>query len=54
MLFAAGIGTDLMFFAVNEPVARFLAAPSASPESVQASREVTVWTMFHYGITGGG
>ena len=52
MLFAAGIGTDLMFFAVNEPVAQFLAPPSASPESVQAAREATVWTMFHYGITG--
>ncbi|HYO41043.1 MAG TPA: choline BCCT transporter BetT [Nocardioidaceae bacterium] len=52
MLFAAGIGTDLMFFAVNEPVAQFLAPPSASPESVEAAREATVWTMFHYGITG--
>lgn len=52
MLFAAGIGTDLMFFAVNEPVAQFLAPPSAEPESIQAAREATVWTMFHYGITG--
>lgn len=52
MLFAAGIGTDLMFFAVNEPVAQFLAPPSAEAESVEAAREATVWTMFHYGITG--
>lgn len=52
MLFAAGIGTDLMFFAVNEPVVQYLAPPSADPESVQAAREATVWTMFHYGITG--
>ncbi len=52
MLFAAGIGTDLMFFAVNEPVVQFLAPPSADPQSVQAAREATVWTMFHYGITG--
>lgn len=52
MLFAAGIGTDLMFFAVNEPVVQFLTPPSADPESVQAAREATVWTMFHYGITG--
>jgi choline/glycine/proline betaine transport protein len=52
MLFAAGIGTDLMFFAVNEPVVQFLAPPSADPESVQAAREATVWTMFHYGVTG--
>ena len=52
MLFAAGIGTDLMFFAVNEPVAQYLAPPSAEPQSVQAAREATAWTMFHYGITG--
>lgn len=52
MLFAAGIGTDLMFFAVNEPVAQYLAPPAAEPESIQAAREATVWTMFHYGITG--
>ena len=54
MLFAAGIGTDLMFFAVNEPVSQYLAPPSTDPETVQAAREATVWTMFHYGISGWG
>ncbi|WP_153396482.1 choline BCCT transporter BetT [Ornithinicoccus halotolerans] len=54
MLFAAGIGTDLMFFSVAEPVAQYLAPPVGEPETVEAAREATVWTMFHYGITGWG
>ncbi|WP_374999426.1 choline BCCT transporter BetT [Aeromicrobium sp. CTD01-1L150] len=54
MLFAAGIGTDLMFFAVAEPVTQFLAPPTTEPGSVDAAREATVWTLFHYGITGWG
>lgn len=54
MLFAAGIGTDLMFFAVNEPVVQFLTPPSGQGETVEAAREATVWTMFHYGISGWG
>ncbi len=29
MLFAAGIGTDLMFFAVYEPVTQYLTPPSS-------------------------
>ena len=54
MLFAAGIGTDIMFYAVSEPVTQYLAPPTAEPESVDAAREATVWTLFHYGITGWG
>ncbi|MCZ2824511.1 MULTISPECIES: choline BCCT transporter BetT [unclassified Modestobacter] len=54
MLFAAGIGTDLMFFAVAEPVTQYLAPPVGEPETVEAAREATVWTLFHYGITGWG
>jgi choline/glycine/proline betaine transport protein len=54
MLFAAGIGTDLMFFAVNEPVVQYLTPPSGSGETVEAAREATAWTLFHYGITGWG
>ncbi|MDP3967046.1 MAG: choline BCCT transporter BetT [Nocardioides sp.] len=52
MLFAAGIGTDLMYFAVAEPVMQFLTPPSGEPETVAAAREATTWTLFHYGITG--
>ncbi len=54
MLFAAGIGTDLMFFAVAEPVAQYMQPPSLPPESVEAAREAMVWTIFHYGILGWG
>ena len=54
MLFAAGIGTDLMFFAVAEPVTQYLAPPVGEGSTVDAAREATVWTLFHYGISGWG
>lgn len=54
MLFAAGIGTDLMFYAVYEPVTQYLTPPSGEGETVEAAREGTVWTLFHYGISGWG
>ncbi len=54
MLFAAGIGTDLMFYAVYEPVTQYLTPPSGAGETVTAARESTVWTLFHYGISGWG
>ncbi|MCZ4580137.1 choline BCCT transporter BetT [Gordonia amicalis] len=52
MLFAAGIGIDLMFFSVAEPVTHFLTPPTGVPESNFAAREAVTWTVFHYGITG--
>lgn len=54
MLFAAGIGTDIMFFAVAEPVSHYLLPPAGDPETTQAAREAISWTLFHYGITGWG
>lgn len=54
MLFAAGIGTDVMFFSVVEPVTQYVAPPVGEGGTVQAAREATVWTLFHYGITGWG
>lgn len=54
MLFAAGIGTDLMFFAVAEPVTHYLHPPSGVGETVEAARNATAWTLFHYGISGWG
>ncbi len=54
MLFAAGIGTDVMFFAVAEPASQYLAPPQGQAGSFEAARESTVWTLFHYGITGWG
>ncbi|MGW0735594.1 choline BCCT transporter BetT [Streptomyces sp. NPDC002851] len=52
MLFAAGIGIDLMFFSVAEPVTQYLAPPSGDPGTVEAARQAIVWTLFHYGVTG--
>ncbi|WP_081761806.1 choline BCCT transporter BetT [Saccharomonospora piscinae] len=52
MLFAAGIGVDLMFFSVAEPVTQYLDPPRGDPETLDAAREAVVWTLFHYGITG--
>ncbi len=52
MLFAAGIGIDLMFFSVAEPVTQYLAPPTGPGETVEAARQAIVWTLFHYGITG--
>lgn len=52
MLFAAGIGIDLMFFSVTEPITQYLAPPEGTPETVESARQAVVWTLFHYGITG--
>ncbi|OKL46546.1 hypothetical protein BSR29_06860 [Boudabousia liubingyangii] len=61
MLFAAGIGVDLLFFSVAEPVSQFYepptgpggAAPGTDPlQAAQAARNAVVLTLFHYGITG--
>ncbi|ERK50657.1 transporter, betaine/carnitine/choline family [Propionibacterium acidifaciens F0233] len=54
MLFAAGIGTDLMFYAVAEPAAQFLSPPQIPGGTVDAARQSTVWAIYHYGITGWG
>lgn len=54
MLFAAGIGTDIMFFSVAEPVTQYMYPPVGEGQTIEAAREATVWTIFHYGLTGWG
>ncbi|MDR4533702.1 choline BCCT transporter BetT [Glutamicibacter sp. PS] len=54
MLFAAGIGIDLMFFSVSEPVTQYLAPPRGDGSTVEAARQAVVWTLFHYGLIGWG
>ena len=54
MLFAAGIGTDLIFYAVYEPATQYLNPPSIEGGTVEAARQGTVWTLFHYGLSGWG
>ena len=50
MLFAAGMGIGLMFYAVGEPMTHFMAPPTAEPRSVAAVREAMAVTFFHWGI----
>lgn len=52
MLFAAGIGTDILFFSVAEPVSQYMHPPQEIPQSIPAAEQVPVWAIFHYGITG--
>jgi choline/glycine/proline betaine transport protein len=54
MLFAAGIGIDLLFFSVAEPVAHYLAPPDLAPESQEAMRNAVVQTYLHWGLSGWG
>ena len=52
MLFAAGIGVDLMFFGISGPATNLLTPPEAPAGSDEAARMATIWTIFHYGIPG--
>src|SRR5699024_1101305 len=49
MLFAAGIGVDLMFFGISGPATNILTPPEGSGMSDEAARMAPLWTMFHYG-----
>ena len=50
MLFAAGMGIGLMFFAVAEPIQHFSGPPDAEPMSLEAARQAQVITFFHWGV----
>lgn len=52
MLFAAGVGIDMLFYSVTGPVTQYLHPLGGSPESTEAAKESVVWTMFHYGVAG--
>lgn len=52
MLFAAGIGVDLMFFGISGPATNVLTPPDVPPGSDEAARMAPIWTIFHYGIPG--
>ncbi|MFP5020235.1 choline BCCT transporter BetT [Pseudonocardia phyllosphaerae] len=54
MLFAAGIGTDLMFFSVAEPLSQYATPPTGQGMTAGAAEQGTIWTLFHYGLTGWG
>lgn len=50
MLFAAGMGIGLMFYAVGEPMTHYMAPPTADPRTAAAVREAMAVTFFHWGI----
>lgn len=52
MLFAAGVGIDLLFFSVTGPIVQYLHPPSGDGGTSAALQDAVVWTMFHYGIAG--
>ena len=52
MLFAAGVGIDMLFYSVTGPITQFLMPVNADPKSAAAAQDAVVWTMFHYGIAG--
>lgn len=54
MLFAAGIGTEILFFAVAEPVEQYMHPPTGDGQTIQAARDAIVLSLFHYGISGWG
>jgi choline/glycine/proline betaine transport protein len=45
MLFAAGIGIDLMFFSVAEPVTQYMQPPEGAGQTIEAARQAMVWTV---------
>lgn len=50
MLFAAGKGIGLMYYAVAEPIMHFTTPPDATPRSIAAQQEAMSITFFHWGI----
>ena len=52
MLFAAGIGTILMFWGVAEPISHFATPPrgGVEPGSRDAATEAMAFTLYHFGL----
>lgn len=52
MLFAAGIGTILMFWGVAEPISHFAAPPrgDVEPGTPDAASEAMAFTLYHFGL----
>lgn len=54
MLFTAGIGIDLLFFSVSEPLFHFLSPLEQEPGSIAAARHAMELTFLHWGLSGWG
>lgn len=51
-LFAAGVGIDMLFYSVTEPITQYMSPPSGDGQTTAAAQDAVVWTMFHYGMAG--
>jgi len=54
MLFAAGIGIDILFFSISEPVAHLLSPPRGEGQTVEAAQKAMQLTYLHWGLSGWG
>ncbi|WP_235883356.1 BCCT family transporter [Saccharopolyspora elongata] len=50
MLFTAGMGIGLVFYAVSEPIAHFTAPPTGPPATAEAAQNAMSYTFFHWGL----
>ena len=50
MLFAAGMGSGLLFWGVAEPIYHYVTPPDMTGETVEAARQAFVITNFHWGL----
>ncbi|QMT32955.1 choline BCCT transporter BetT [Conchiformibius steedae DSM 2580] len=54
MLFSAGIGIDLLFFGVSEPLTHYLTPNMGTGSTPEAARAAFVQTFLHWGLHGWG
>ncbi|GAB3686365.1 choline BCCT transporter BetT [Salinisphaera aquimarina] len=52
MLFSAGIGIGVIFYAIAEPLTQFYNAPNAPADQASAARHAMELTFLHWGISG--
>ncbi|BBF99422.1 MULTISPECIES: BCCT family transporter [Pseudonocardia] len=50
MLFTAGMGIGLVFYAVSEPISHFTEPPTGEGSSPEAARDSMLYTFFHWGL----
>ena len=51
-LFASGVGIDMLFYSVTEPITQYMTPPAGVGQTAAAAQDAVVWTMFHYGVAG--
>lgn len=52
MLFASGVGIDMLYYSVTGPVTQYMNPPEGDGQTAAAAQDSVVWTMFHYGVAG--